>query len=166
MSQSAPTAVKVKAGDKSATITFTPPAPASGTTLTKYTVTSNPGGIIATATSSPVIVSNLINGTSYTFSVTATNSNNTTSSSVTSDSIKVNPQNNGIRSVFLIFLVLVLVGALNWGLYSIDKDNDLVKMLLGDYSMPSRVVYGLVGISAVIILILSGGAMSSIFATN
>ncbi len=162
MSQSPPTAVKVKAGDKSATISFTPP---SGT-ITKYTVTSTPGGIIATGPSSPVIINNLTNGTEYTFAVTATNSSNTTSSSVISDSVKVNPQNNGVRAAFLICLVLVIIGALNWGLYSMDKDNDLVKMALGDYSMPSRFVYGLVGISALIIIILSGGAMTSIYATN
>ena len=166
MSQSPPTAVKVKAGDKCATISFTPPTPASGTTISKYTVTSTPGGIIATGTSSPVIVSNLTNGTSYTFAVTATNSSNVTSSSATSESVKVNPQNNGIRAVFLICLVLVLVGALNWGLVSIDKEYDLVKMLFGDYSMSSRVVYGLVGLSALIVLILSGVSMSDIYATN
>jgi uncharacterized membrane protein YuzA (DUF378 family) len=162
MSQSPPTAVKVKAGDKSATISFTPP---SGT-ITKYTVTSTPAGIIATGTSSPVIVSNLVNGVEYTFALTATNSNNVTSSSVTTDSIKVNPQNNGLRAVFLICLVLVLVGALNWGLISMDKNNDLVKMLFGDYTQASRFVYGLVGLSAVIVIILSGGAMTSIYATN
>jgi uncharacterized membrane protein YuzA (DUF378 family) len=169
MSQSPPTDVKVKAGDKSASVSFTAPTPAAGTTITKYTVTSSPGGIVATGTSSPIIVSNLTNGTAYTFTVTATNNAGspvTSAPSTASESVKVNPQNSGLRSIFYICLVLVLIGALNWGLVSMDKDNDLVKMALGDYSMPSRVVYGLVGFSAVIVLILSVGAMSSIYATN
>jgi uncharacterized membrane protein YuzA (DUF378 family) len=159
----APTAVTVKAGDKSATVSFTPPTG----TITKYTVTSTPGGIIATGASSPIIVSNLTNGTDYTFAVTATNSAGQTSNpTAASDSIKVNPRNNGVRALFYICLVLVLIGALNWGLVSMNKDYDLVKMLLGDYTMSSRAVYGLVGISALVVLILSTASMSSIYATN
>lgn len=47
-------------------------------------------------------------------------------------------------------LVLVIVGALNWGLWAAFKF-DLVAAILGDYSMLARVVYGLVGVSAIII---------------
>ena len=162
MAQPAPSALTAKAGDKSATVSF-----ALATGATKYTVTSSPGGIIATGTSSPIVVSNLVNGTAYTFSATATNASNVTSlASTSSASITVNPQNSGLRAFFYFCLVLVLIGALNWGLVSMDKNYDLVKMALGDYSMPSRVVYGLVGISALIVIFISGGAMSSIYATN
>lgn len=159
----APTAVTVKAGDKCATVSFTPSV---STGVTMYTVTSTPGGIIATGTSSPIVVSNLINGTSYTFSVTATNSTGVSPASTASVSIKVGAQNSGTRMIFYLFLALVLIGALNWGLVAINQDYDLVKMLLGDYSMPSRVVYGLVGFSALIVMILAGGQNSSIYATN
>ena len=162
MAQPAPTAVTVKGGDKCATVSFTPPTG----TISKYTVTSTPGGIIATGTSSPIIVSNLTNGTAYTFAVTATNSGNTTSAAATSESVTVNPKNSGVRGFFYFCLVLVLIGALNWGLVSIDKNYDLVKMLLGDYTMPSRLVYGLVAISALLVIFLSGASMSAIFATN
>jgi hypothetical protein len=55
-----------------ATITFTTPS-ANGSAITGYTVTSSPGGIIGTGSNSPIIVSGLTNGTSYTFTVTATN---------------------------------------------------------------------------------------------
>ena len=48
-------------------------------------------------------------------------------------------------------LVLVLVGALNWGLWAAFKF-DLVAALLGDYSAPARVVYGLVGLAAVVLI--------------
>ncbi|MGE3107496.1 MAG: DUF378 domain-containing protein [Phycisphaerales bacterium] len=50
-----------------------------------------------------------------------------------------------------IVLVLVLVGALNWGLWAVLKF-DLVAALLGDYSMLARVVYGLVGLSAIVLI--------------
>ena len=48
-------------------------AVASGSAITQYTVTSNPGSISGTGTTSPVEVSGLANGTSYTFTVVATN---------------------------------------------------------------------------------------------
>lgn len=45
-------------------------------------------------------------------------------------------------------LVLALVGALNWGLYAAFKF-DLAAAILGEYSMLARVIYGLVGLSAI-----------------
>ena len=45
--------------------------------ITSYTVTANPGGITATGSSSPITVSGLTNGTAYTFTATATNSQGT-----------------------------------------------------------------------------------------
>ncbi len=47
---------------------------------------------------------------------------------------------------------LVIIGALNWGLYAIDKKLDLVAYILGDYSMAARIVYGLVGASGLCLL--------------
>ena len=69
----APTGVSAKAGNAQATVSFTPPAINGGNAITGYTVTSNPGGITATGLGSPIIVSGLTNGVSYTFTVTATN---------------------------------------------------------------------------------------------
>ncbi|MTI67336.1 MAG: DUF378 domain-containing protein [Firmicutes bacterium] len=43
-------------------------------------------------------------------------------------------------------LVLVIIGALNWGLISLFNF-DLVATLFGDYTFLSRLVYGLVGIA-------------------
>ena len=45
-----------------------------------------------------------------------------------------------------IALVLIIVGALNWGLIALFNF-DLVSALFGDMSIISRIVYGLVGIS-------------------
>lgn len=57
-------------------------------------------------------------------------------------------------------LVLVIVGALNWGLVAVNKKYDAVKMLLGkkddkcDEQDPKavRVVYALVGVAALVVL--------------
>lgn len=49
--------------------------------------------------------------------------------------------------------LLVIVGALNWGLVGLF-DVNLVSSLLGDGSMSEKVVYILVGLSAVIDLMM------------
>ena len=51
-------------------------------------------------------------------------------------------------------LVLVLVGALNWGLVGFFS-YDLVKSLFGDMSTVSRVVYALVGLAAIYVAVVS-----------
>lgn len=56
--------------------------------------------------------------------------------------------------IYNISMILVLIGALNWGLVSLFKF-DLVASLLagggnfGNISTISRIVYGLVGLSAI-----------------
>ena len=70
----APTSVSAVAGDGQAEVSFTAPSSNGGTEITSYTVTSNPGGITATGASSPITVTGLTNGTTYTFTVVATNS--------------------------------------------------------------------------------------------
>ena len=70
----APTITGVTVGDGQATVTFTPPASNGGATITKYTVTANPGGITQDCASSPCTVTGLTNGTAYTFTAKATNS--------------------------------------------------------------------------------------------
>jgi hypothetical protein len=44
-----------------------------------------------------------------------------------------------------IVLVLVVVGAVNWGLIGFLQF-DLVRVLLGNMSMLSRIVYGIIGL--------------------
>ncbi len=43
--------------------------------------------------------------------------------------------------------VLVIVGALNWGLMAINMDWNVVEMLVGSISYASQIVYGLVGLA-------------------
>ena len=52
-----------------------------------------------------------------------------------------------MRALDIITLILVIVGGLNWGLVG-AFDFDLVAALFGDMSGLSRVVYILVGLSA------------------
>lgn len=60
--------------NQQATVSFVPPTDNGGSAITSYVVTSTPGGIIATGTASPILVTGLTNGTSYTFTVHAVNS--------------------------------------------------------------------------------------------
>lgn len=71
---SAPTSVTAGAIDAtSVSVAFTPSAAAVYPPVSAYTVTSTPGCITASGSSSPVTVAGLTTGTSYTFKVRATN---------------------------------------------------------------------------------------------
>lgn len=53
-------------------------------------------------------------------------------------------------SVKLIAIILLIVGGLNWGLIGLMNFN-LVSALFGEASMLSKIVYDLVGLSAIYI---------------
>ena len=57
-----------------------------------------------------------------------------------------------MRAINSITLLLLIVGGLNWGLVGL-ADFDLVAALFGEKSMLSRIVYTLVGASALYQLI-------------
>lgn len=83
----APVIGTATAGTGSAVVSFTPPGANGGSAITTYTATCNPGGVTATASSSPITVSGLTGGTAYTCSVTASNSFGTSPSSAASSSV-------------------------------------------------------------------------------
>jgi uncharacterized protein (TIGR02145 family) len=70
----APTSVVATAGNSSASVAFVAPTNNVGSLITGYTVTTNPGNISVSGTTSPINVTGLTNGTAYTFIVVATNS--------------------------------------------------------------------------------------------
>jgi len=69
-------------GTPAAYVYFTPAT--TGNPATTYTVNSNTGGFTATGTSSPIAITGLSAGTSYTFTVTATNAYGSATSSASS----------------------------------------------------------------------------------
>jgi uncharacterized protein (TIGR02145 family) len=71
----APTNVSATKGNAQATVNFVPPLTNGGAEITGYRVTSSPGNLVATGPTSPIVVSSLVNGTSYTFTVVAFNAN-------------------------------------------------------------------------------------------
>ena len=54
--------------------------------------------------------------------------------------------------IFILSVILLTIGGLNWGLVGLFNFN-LVSALFGDMSILSRIVYVLVGISAISTLI-------------
>jgi hypothetical protein len=77
----------------SATVSYTAPSDNGGATITSYTAVSSPGSItgsLSTAGSGTITVSGLTLGTSYTFTVYATNSVGNSASSSASNSVTPN----------------------------------------------------------------------------
>jgi len=73
-----------------AVVPFTAPASNGGSAITSYTATSSPGGVTGTLSQSgsgSITVTGLTNGTSYTFTVTATNGIGTSLPSTVSNSV-------------------------------------------------------------------------------
>jgi hypothetical protein len=54
-----------------------------------------------------------------------------------------------MKAVHAIAFLLVVIGGLNWGLMGINADWNVVHMLLSWSSMVERLVYILVGLSAI-----------------
>lgn len=66
-----------------------------------------------------------------------------------------------MKALNIITLVLVIVGALNWGLFGLTQIDLVATLFGGPFSMGARVIYVLVGLSGVWQLIPLFGAASS-----
>jgi len=93
----APTMGSVVAGNAQATVNFT--APKSDLAVASYTVTVNPGGLKATGAASPITVQGLSNGTTYSFTVTATSNAGTGKASLASNSVTPLAPTQGVVAV-------------------------------------------------------------------
>jgi hypothetical protein len=87
---SAPTITSVTVSGTQVSVAFTAPSSLNGSTITGYTVTSSGGQTVSSA-SSPIVVTGLTAGTSYTFTVVANSSNGDSNASATSSSYLITP---------------------------------------------------------------------------
>ncbi len=92
----APTNVSAVAGNGEATVTFTAPTENGGSPITGYEVTDSSGNVVTTGAASPIVITGLTNGTSYTFTVKAINGLG--KSTASADSNAVIPQKSSGNS--------------------------------------------------------------------
>ncbi|MEK8207671.1 S-layer homology domain-containing protein [Paenibacillus sp. FSL L8-0696] len=90
-----PTSVTATAENGQAIITFIPPVNDGGSEIIGYIVTANPGGLTVTGTGSPLTISGLTNGTSYTFTIQAINKAGISESSAESNAVVPSTSSGG-----------------------------------------------------------------------
>lgn len=81
-----PTSVTASAGNAQATVSFTLPV-YDGKGVATYVATSSPSGLTGSGASSPITVTGLANGTSYTFTVTTISGYGVSAISVASNAV-------------------------------------------------------------------------------
>ena len=93
-----PIVTLVTVGYQHATVFFSAPTNNGGSSIISYTVISNPAGITASGSTSPITINGLTNDVTYTFTVIATNSiGNSVASNISEDSVPGgSPPANGI----------------------------------------------------------------------
>ena len=57
---------------------------------------------------------------------------------------------NSNRTLFQICLVIVIIGAINWGLVALDEKNDLIRSLFPNQKMIQSILYASVGIAGIV----------------
>ena len=83
-----PTGVAATAGNASATVIWTAPTSNGGAAITNYIVTPSPGSPVTVGNVTSTVISGLTNGTNYTFTVQAINSQGTGPASTASPSVE------------------------------------------------------------------------------
>jgi len=98
-----PTNIVGEAGNTQAIIYFTPPVQTGGLAITSYTVTASPGGATASGSSSPISITGLTNGVTYTFTVRAQNGLGFSAASAVSNSVFVSAIGYGSFNYFVLY---------------------------------------------------------------
>jgi len=57
---------------------------------------------------------------------------------------------NSYRIIFQIFFIIVIFGALNWGLVAINSQNDLFLTIFPTSIIARSIFYAIIGLSAII----------------
>ena len=135
-----PSVSPAKIGNGQAFVNFSAPASNGGSAISNFTATSSPGGFIGMGTASPITVNGLANGTSYTFTVAATNSVGTGASSASSGIVTPGVvHNSGFNSMGYLTLqnaynadthtpeIQIVAGALAGPFVKTDTDTIIVK---------------------------------------
>ena len=84
---SSPSSVSATADDGRATVSWTTPSDTGGSAVTSYTATASPGGATCASSSTACTIYGLENGTSYRFTVTASNAAGTSPASSRSNAV-------------------------------------------------------------------------------
>jgi alpha-tubulin suppressor-like RCC1 family protein len=123
-------------GGTTATVSFTAPASDGGATITTYTATSSPGSITGTlnqAGSGTITVTGLSASTTYTFTVTATNTAGTSSASEASNAITTLLSGNiwSWGNNTNLFLAVGVSGDQSNPIQNISNDNNWTQVISG-----------------------------------
>jgi len=65
------------------------------------------------------------------------------------------------RTLWLVAFVLVVVGAVNWGLVGLAQFDLVATLFGGSASIISRVVYSLVGIAGLLLVVMKAAPMTA-----
>jgi uncharacterized membrane protein YuzA (DUF378 family) len=57
---------------------------------------------------------------------------------------------NGLRILFQICLVIIIIGAINWGLVALDEKNDLIRYLFPHHKVLQSILYAFIGVCGII----------------
>lgn len=135
-----PSVTDVMPGDGQVTVQFEAPAIAGASPVTEYTVTAMPGGtgtasgISATSQTSPVTVTGLTNGVSYTLTVTATDAAGT--QAISAPSRPAVPRNE-FPAPLLYATALVPAGSTGILAYTVDAASGALTPVAGSPFIPA-----------------------------
>lgn len=135
------TGVTGTAGDTSVSVAFTAPSDVGGAAVTGYRVQSN-NGIGASGSASPITVTGLTNGTSYTFNVWAINAFGWSTASDASGSVSPSPQIGLFGGAYYAINVIDEINIATTGNATDFGDLTVARSRSGSVSSSTRGIWG------------------------